>query len=949
MLGPVRTRRNLERLVTRHRLLALLLAIITVPLAISGARRATVAVAAPGDISTFAGGGAGDGGGATNAAVSPAGVAADGAGNIFIADSANCRVRKVSGGIITTIAGDGVCGYAGDGGAATAARLDHPQAVAVDSAGSLYISDTSNCRIRKVTGGVITTMAGNGACSFSGDGGAPTSAALSQPRGLVSPAAGVLYVADSANCRVRKITAATITTTAGNGACGFSGDGGAAAAAGLSHPRGVALDSTGTLYIADTDNCRVRVVVFPAAEIYTAAGTGTCSFGGDGTVATSAPINGPQAVATDAAGDLYIADTTNCRLRKVTFPAATIATIAGTGACTFTGDGTAATAALNAPAGLATSTTLGVIIGDTANCRVRAANAGAIATIAGTGGCAYGGDGGQAMSAAISWLGEIALDSANNLYIADSANCRIRKVTATSGVIATIAGSGVCDFSGDGGAATSAAFDQPHGVAVDAAGNVYIADTNNCRVRKRDVSSGTIATIAGTGICGYGGDNGPAISAALNYPESVAVYGSTVVIADTFNCRVRRIIGTTITTVAGTGACSYSGDGGAPGLAALTFPYSVAADAAGNIYVADTFNCRVRKIAGGTISLLAGDGACAYAGDNGAATSASLNMPGGLAVTAAGSVYVADTGNCRVRLVSGGAIVTAAGAGTGVAYGGCAFGGDGGPAAGAQLDRPQDVAVTAAGTVYIADGLNRRIRALAAGADSDGDGVPDASDNCMLVANAGQQNNDRNFTDLPPTRSFDDLTLPYSDDRGDICDPDDDNDGLPDSIESGGPPCATAGGPTDPLLADSDGDRALDGAECALGTDPTNAASKPALPSPAADPDHDGLSTAFELTIGTNANSADTDGDGLPDGIEYKAHNTNPLSVNTDGDTCGDGKEVASVNGDTVVNSFDLGLVAWAYGYSSNPNYILDFDANRDGAINSIDLALVARGYGPCV
>ena len=349
---------------------------------VGGATRQIQVHVAPGMITAYAGtgtsGSSGDGGAATAARLaSQEGVSVAANGDLYIADLGNDEIRKVNvlTGIITTVAGTGSNGYTGDGGPATAAKLKNPKDVAVAGNGDLYIADTANHVIRKVTAatGIITTVAGSGSTGSTGDGGAATAAKLRSPAGIAVAANGDLYIGDTGNDRVRKVTAATgiITAFAGTGTAGYLGDGAAATAARLKAPQGLIVAASGDVYIADTGNHAIRKVSVATGFITTYAGTGTAGFLGDGGAATSARLSSPQAVSLNAAGDLYIADTGNNRIRRVAV-SGTITTIAGTGAAGNTGDGgSAASALLNSPRGVTVSATGVYYIGDQGNNRVR--------------------------------------------------------------------------------------------------------------------------------------------------------------------------------------------------------------------------------------------------------------------------------------------------------------------------------------------------------------------------------------------------------------------------------------------------------------------------------------------------------------------------------------------------------------------------------------------------
>jgi len=339
------------------------------------------------------------------------------------------RAQAIPAYTINTFAGNGSPGYAGDSGPANAAQLYGPFSVAVDSSGNLYIADQFNQRIRMVdTSGNITTVAGDGTVGFAGDAGTATSAELNNPAGVAVDSAGNLYIADSSNNAIRKVSGGKITTIVGStaGTPGFYGDGGPGTQAQVSNPVAVALDAAGNLYIADAGNAAIRKLT-PDGTISTFAGQGGAGFGGDGGFANKAQFSNPTGLAFDSAGNLYVADSGNHRIRMIA-PNNIITTVAGSSGNGFAGDGGAATKAkLNTPRG-------------------------------------------------------VSVDSARNLYIADTFNNRIRVVTPY-GTIYTVAGSGASNANGDGGPATSAGMKFPTGVLATASGNVYVVDTQNSLVR----------------------------------------------------------------------------------------------------------------------------------------------------------------------------------------------------------------------------------------------------------------------------------------------------------------------------------------------------------------------------------------------------------------------------------------------------------------------------------
>lgn len=663
----------------------------------------TTSALGEGVIITVAGNGVGDNIPARQAWLNfPSGTAADNAGNIYVSDTMNNRVRKIApDGTITTVAGTGVEGFEGDGGPAVQAKLSRPTGLAVDTLGNLYIADTGNNRIRMVTpdgrisslplvgpgatlsapygiaigpGGVVyiadtfnhriiraqrvvtlfftTVVAGTRSPGFGGDNGPATRALLNLPFGVAVDSAGNVFIADSENHRIRRVSGGIITTVAGTGQAGFAGDGGPGTSARLNRPLGLALDGAGNLYIADSLNLRIRRLA-PNGVITTVAGAGVRGFAGDGGPATQALFAGLLGIGIDRQNNLYIPDRENHRLRRVT-PAGVIDTIAGTGLSGFIAGGQPANrSVLVFPSDVEAPSRDVFYIADTGNHRVERVNPdGSLTIIAGTGESGFSGDGGPANQAQLSLPADVAVDQQGNIYIADLGNNRVRRVTP-AGQISTIAGGGTAS-PGDEGPATQALLNGPGGVAVDNRGNLYISEKNGHRVRKVVLATGIITTVAGTGVPGFNGDNIKATEAQLNGPTGLAVdEAGNLYIADSNNQRIRKVSPDgTITTIAGVGFPGFGGDQAFATLATLNNPFGVSVDRAGNIYIADTDNHRIRRISrDGRIITIAGTGEPGFAGDGGASTEAKLTTPEGLSVDPDGNVYIADTGNNRIRKI----------------------------------------------------------------------------------------------------------------------------------------------------------------------------------------------------------------------------------------------------------------------------------------------------------
>lgn len=603
-----------------------------------------------------------------------------------------------------TIAGNGLWGLSGDGGPATVASLNFPTGIAVDKAGNRYIADTGNNVVRKVAAGsgIITTFAGTGIAGYSGDNGSAITAQLNAPWALAVDGAGNLYIADSGNRVVRMVAAGTgvITTYAGSATATSLGDGGLATSAQLSSAYGVAFDATGNLYISDGQ--RVRKVTASTGIITTFAGTGTYGYSGDNGPATSAAIGVAQGLASDGNGNLYISDTGNNVVRKVGLSTGSITTVAGT---------------------------------------------------VHTSGSSYGGDGGPALSAMLYDPYAIAVDGAGNLFISDTLNNAVREVTASNGFINTIMGHPPSDCSGlvgDGGPALSSAICAPEGLTFDAAGNLLVVENGSSRVREITLPMLPPTTATATPVVdvlpgSYAGSQKVNITDAIpgakiyvtvdgsapttnssGYRGTINVTGSATLQAiaaapgklQSAPLKVVYTITTppaaVITTVAGNGVAGLSGAGGQATSAELGLPSGVAFDSKGNLYIADSDDSVVWKVDSGTgtISVVAGTlGLWGESGDGGLATSAQLYSPTHIAFDKANNLYISDTQNNLIRMVSAQTGIISVYAGNnGYSW----VLGDGGPATAATLVEPQGIALDSAGNLYIADQGNNRIRMVSA-------------------------------------------------------------------------------------------------------------------------------------------------------------------------------------------------------------------------------------------
>lgn len=671
-----------------------------------------------------------DGSAAATSFDRPKGVASDAEGNIYVADTYNNKIRKITPtGTVSTLAGSGIAGMADASGAVASFNL--PSAVAVDAAGNVYVADTNNHKIRKITPqGAVTTLAGSGiAGSANGTGAA---ARFYSPQGIAVDASGNIYVADTYNNKIRKITPSReVSTLAGTGSLGYQD--GYSSSSRFYSPYGVAVDASGTVYVADTYNNRIRKIT-PEGMVSTLAGSGTKDDAdGKGKLAG---FNYPKAVAIDAAGTLFVADGDNYKIRQIN-PEGQVSTLAGSG-LKGSADGTGGAASFYSPSAVAIDAIGSVYVADTDINKIRKINYGCftvepalpaglsidirtgaisgtpiVATpqtvykvsarnTSGTGifnleietkiekpifsyaspqnyeintviaplspvntggpiplgtrtplsgsGATGSADGDGALASFFDLTGA-AMDDSGNIYVADYNNHKIRKI-APDGATTTFAGNGKAYFAD--GSAAQASFNGPIGVAVDAAGNVYVADSANHRIRKI-TPEGTVSTLAGSGTAGF--QNGAGTGARFLFPSGLAVDArGNVYVADTNNQRIRKITPAGETnTFAGNGTVGSRDFTGIS--ASFNYPRGIAIDASSNLYIGDVDNNRVRKInPSGRVSTLAGSSTI---GDvNGTGLSALFYHPSELAVDASGTVYLADRSNAKIKKISRTGVVT---------------------------------------------------------------------------------------------------------------------------------------------------------------------------------------------------------------------------------------------------------------------------------------------------
>ena len=589
--------------------------------------------------------GAADGTGTAARFNTPRGVAVDSLGNVYVADSGNQTIRKISAaGVVTTFAGS--AGISGSTDAlGSAARFKSPFGLAVDAAGNVYVADELNHTIRKVTPvGLVTTLAGSAGNTGSADG-LGGAARFFTPAAVAVDSAGNVFVADTINCTIRKITASGfVTTFAGLAMYGGAADG-TGSAARFSYPAGVAVDGLGNVYVGDTRNQTIRKVT-ASGVVTTQAGAAGLIGGADGNAA-AARFNTPSGLALDATGHIFIADNQNHTIRALTTATGNVTTFAGSATSSGDSDGPGSSARFKSPQSVAVDGSGNVYVADSDNYTIRKITpAGVVTTFAGLSGNPGFTDG-TGSSARLLWPHGVAVDGSGNVYVADMGYQIIRKITPAA-VVTTFAGTPGIPGSTDG-TGSAARFTNPRGVAADVAGNVYVADTQNLTIRKI-TPSGVVTTLAG--LAGsFGAADGTGSAARFAFPLGVATDAvGNVYVADTGNHTIRKISsGGVVTTLAGVAGVSGFADG-TGGAARFDQPSGLAADAAGNLYVTDSGNATIRKVTpAGVVTTLAGEAGIEGSSDGAGSTAHFAYFFNGIAVGASGTLYVADSVNQTIR------------------------------------------------------------------------------------------------------------------------------------------------------------------------------------------------------------------------------------------------------------------------------------------------------------
>jgi sugar lactone lactonase YvrE len=665
----------------------------------------------------------------------PAAVAVDAQGRIVISDALYRRVRRIElDNTITTIAGTGIEGFAGDGGLATSALLGLPVGIAVDPTGQVVFADPQNQRVRRVgTDGIIATAAGTGTFGFGGDATEATGSLLYDPFSVEVDAMGRVYISDTFHHCVRRVELdGSIVIVAGTGVGGFSGDNGPATSAQLNLPNGIRIDGQGRLLITDTFNHRIRRVDANGV-ITTIAGTGVAGTSADGLLATLTKLSNPNDVAVDSSGRVLIADTYNSAIKRIKADN-TIETIAGTGAAGYDGDGLVATASrLAFPYNLSVDGMGRVLISDTANQRIRRIELdNTLVNIAGNGINGQGADGLAPLATALDGPQTVHVDSMGRVLFIDGQNHVIRRLEANNTLSVIVGTIGANGSRGDGGSAVGSLLNNPHGFAIDSQDRIYIADTNNKHVRR--VTSGVITTIAGR----IDPESvGPSTRARLEDPQAIAVGPSFTLVAAGASGTLEAIRNGRVEVIAG----HYPQDLATSTLARYrtnTFG-SVGGTAidpvSGTIYLTESSSNRLHAITQTnpadpktwTIAALANAAGIAGFAD-GAAGTARFRAPTGVYLDAQARIlYIADTGNHAVRALdlNTNMVTTIANASHSLG-----FSGDGGAATAAQLFGPSAVTRCTNGDMFIADSSNNRVRRIVAGGTIStvlGDGVPASS------------------------------------------------------------------------------------------------------------------------------------------------------------------------------------------------------------------------------